>query len=134
WTETTRPNFWVGRWRSRSRIAPSGEMIMKSRMIVNCRKASMPTTNFWYEEKAGGGPAWAPGPAVGGVAGAGRTGGGSEEKAAVSLLIVLAGGRSTAAGSGRPTSTAGGLRLRLLVSMRRFIVRRPSGNTPEMRP
>ena len=39
-------------------IAPSGERIMKSRMIVNWRKASRATTNFWYDEKAGGGPAW----------------------------------------------------------------------------
>ena len=80
YTDTTRPNLLVGRWRSRSRIAPSGEMIMKSRMIVNCRKASIPTTNFWYEEKAGGGPACAPWWGGGAAAGAGRTDGEAEEE------------------------------------------------------
>ena len=32
-------------------------MIMKSRMMVNCRKASRPTTNFWYGENAAAGAA-----------------------------------------------------------------------------
>src|SRR5438045_8311351 len=37
-------------------------MIMKSRMMVNCKNASTPTTNFWYGVNAGGGPG--PGPRV----------------------------------------------------------------------
>ena len=28
--------------------APRGEMIMKSRMTVNCRNPRMPITIFWY--------------------------------------------------------------------------------------
>ena len=36
-------------------IAPSGAMIMKSRMTANCRNASSPTTNFWYEENEAAG-------------------------------------------------------------------------------
>jgi hypothetical protein len=35
--------------------APSGAMIMKSRMTANCRNASRPTTNFWYGEKLAAG-------------------------------------------------------------------------------
>src|ERR1700736_2296676 len=31
-------------------IAPRGEMIMKSRMTVNCRNPRMPITTFWYAE------------------------------------------------------------------------------------
>src|SRR6516164_5820294 len=31
-------------------IAPSGEMIMKSKMIENCKNASSATTNVWYPE------------------------------------------------------------------------------------
>src|SRR5471032_1369823 len=31
-------------------IAPKGEMIMKSRIMVNCRKVKIPTMNFWYAE------------------------------------------------------------------------------------
>src|SRR5580704_17039031 len=31
-------------------IAPRGEMIMKSRMTVNCRNPRIPITTFWYPE------------------------------------------------------------------------------------
>ena len=56
YTETTSPNLFVGMCRSRSRSAPRGEMIMKSRMIVKFRNARIATTVFWYDVKAGGAP------------------------------------------------------------------------------
>ncbi len=46
YADTTNPNCRVVMCRSPSISAPSGLMIMKSRMIVNCRNARIATTNF----------------------------------------------------------------------------------------
>jgi hypothetical protein len=47
YAETISPNRCGEMSRSGMMIAPSGEMIMKSRMMENCRKASSATRNIW---------------------------------------------------------------------------------------
>src|SRR5262245_59865419 len=51
YADTTSPNCRGAMDSAGMRIAPSGLMIMKSRMTLNCRKASTPMTNFWYGVK-----------------------------------------------------------------------------------
>src|SRR3954467_1813855 len=50
YADTASPNWW-GLIRSAGiTIAPSGDTIMKSRMMVNCRKARMATSSFCSPE------------------------------------------------------------------------------------
>src|SRR4051812_21102793 len=68
-----RPKLEAGMCRSLISRAPSGERIMKSRTIVNCRKASSATMKTWYAVSlpgAGGGAAAAVGAGVAGGVGA----------------------------------------------------------------